>query len=324
MRPRDCAASLLLLLACRADPFPAVHIYPAGTSFQAREMVVDGTRLRFIDTGQGPAVVFLHGIAASIYSWRHQLPAVLQEGYRVVAFDNRGFGFSDHPPAGYTNADYARLAIALLDSLRIGDAILVGHSMGGAIAAEVALTAPARVRGLVLIDPAGYGPVTARVVRWPTVGQIGVAFISRATTAATLRLLFADPRRLTSQDVDQYYAPLAPGPARAALGQVLRDFRFEALRGRVTELRAPTLILWGQADRVIPFQSVADLVAELPRAAVVVVRGAGHNPQEEQPGEVNRMLIGYLRSGLPEVPPDLAASRSNAARRSKPSRSRAD
>lgn len=314
----------MLGLACGGDAIPATAVYPAGTPFQTRDVVVDGTRLRLIDTGRGPAVVFIHGLAASTYSWRHQLEPVLQDGYRVVAFDNRGFGFSDHPDSGYANADYAHLVVALLDSLGIGDAVLVGHSMGGAIAAEVALTAPDRVRGLVLIDPAGYGPLGARLAGWPLVRDIAVSFISRATAAATLRLCFADPRRLTDADVDQYYAPLAAPQSRAALRNVLRAFRFDALRGRVAQLQAPTLILWGARDRWIPFRAAADLAGDLPRAAFVLVQDAGHNPQEEQPAEVNRQLTAYLRYGLPEVPPDLAAGRSNAAARSTPSRTRAD
>jgi len=320
---RWAAALPLLWVACRADPIPGTAVYPAGSSFRTRDVVVDGSRLRLIDTGSGPAVVFIHGFAASIYSWRYQLEPIRQAGHRVVAFDNRGFGSSDRPRDGYSNADYTRLVIALLDSLRIGDAVLVGHSMGGAIAAEVALTSPDRVRGVVLIDPAGYDPIAARVVHRPLLRELGVTFVCRATTTVALRLLFADPRRVSATDVDQYYAPLATRASRAALRRVLRAFRFEALRGRVGDLRTPTLVLWGRADRLIPFRAVADLAADLPRATLVVVPGAGHNPQEEQPAEVNRLLTAYLRYGLPEVPSDLAAGRSSAAARSTPSRTRA-
>lgn len=321
---RRAGVGLLLLLGCRVDPIPPAAVFPAGTPFQARDLVVDGTRLRIIDTGRGPAVVFIHGFAASLYSWRHQLAPVLEAGYRIVAFDNRGFGFAERPASGYTNADYARLVLALLDSLRIGDVVLVGHSMGGAIAVEVALTAPARVRGLALIDPAGYGAVAARVIHRPVLRDLGVALVSRATVAACLRLLFADSRRVTREDVDQYYAPLATGAARASLRRVLDTFDFEGLRGRIAGLEVPTLVLWGQADLLIPFRAAADLARDLPRAAFVLVRGAGHIPQEEQPEEVNLALIAYLRFGLPEVPPDLAAGRSSAAGRSTPSRNRAD
>jgi pimeloyl-ACP methyl ester carboxylesterase len=309
------AVAVLLLLACRPEPFAA---YPAGTAFRTRDVVVAGTRLRLIDTGTGPAVVFLHGFGASIYSWRHQLEPVLQAGHRVVAYDNRGFGYSDHPDSGYGNAAYAALLVALLDSLRITDAVLVGHSMGGQIAAEVAAGTPARVRGLVLLDPAGHrGPVARRALR-----RMTVPFLNRTAVAAILRYCYADPRRVTQDDIDQYFVPVAGRGGRKAIAAVLREYRFDALRGGAQRITAPTLVLWGAVDRIIEFANIRDLAAELPRAAVVVIRDAGHNPQEEQPAEVNRQLIAYLQYGLPETPPDLAARRSSAAERSRPSRSR--
>src|SRR5213079_3467018 len=139
---------------------------------------VDGTRTRYLDAGHGPPVLFLHGLGASMYAWRKNLAAVAAAGFRVIAFDNRGFGLSDKPPGPYDNAAYARLAIALMDSLRVSDAVLVGHSMGGAIAAEVAIEHPQRVRGLVLVGSAGLGtrePLLFRVARWPVLGSAVVA-----------------------------------------------------------------------------------------------------------------------------------------------------
>src|SRR5881396_475806 len=131
--------------ACRAAPIPAGQRYPAGTPFRAQYRTIDGTRLRIIDSGNGTPVVLIHGIGASLYAWRYALPPLVAAGYRVVAFDNRGFGFSDKPAHGYSTSDYARLVVALLDSLGISSAVLVGHSMGGEIAAETALRHPDRV-----------------------------------------------------------------------------------------------------------------------------------------------------------------------------------
>jgi pimeloyl-ACP methyl ester carboxylesterase len=309
------AAAWLVLLACGAEPLP---IYPAGTPFRTRDLVVAGTRLRLIDTGSGPAVVFLHGFGASLYTWRHQIEPVLQAGHRVVAYDNRGFGFSDRPDSGYGNAAYTDLLVALLDSLRIADAVLVGHSMGGQIAAEVAAVAPGRVRGLVLLDPSGHrGPVRALALR-----RLVTPLLTRTAVAAILRFCFADPQRVTAQDIDQYYAPVASPGGRTAIARVLSEYRFDTLRGMAGDITAPTLVLWGALDHIIEFAHVADLANELPRAAVSVIRDAGHNPHEEQSLEVNRQLIAYLRYGLPATPPDLAAGRSNGAVRSIPSRSR--
>jgi pimeloyl-ACP methyl ester carboxylesterase len=304
-------AVALVLSACRAAPIPEALRYPAGTSFRAHYRTVDGTRLRLIDTGTGTPVVFIHGIGASLYSWRHTLPPVLGAGYRVVAFDNRGFGFSDLPAHGYRNADYVRLVVALLDSLGIASAVLVGHSMGGAIAAEVALTHPDRVRGMVLLDAAGYGvrwPGVLKIARWPFVGALATSFRGRWITRRILRSCFADPSKVTEADVDQYYAPVPSARFGRALRGVLREFRFDGLGGRLSQVQTPTLILWGAADRWIALADGARFARELPRSGFVAIERAGHNVQEESPERVNQLLLDFLRDGLSRIPENVAWS----------------
>src|SRR5207247_11254815 len=109
----------------------------------------------YSECGGGSAVIFIRGRGASLYTWRKTLAPVIAAGFRVVAFDNRGFGSSGKPAHGYTNAAYARLVAALMDSLHLPDAVLVGHSMGGEIAGEVAIAFPHRVGALALIGAVG-------------------------------------------------------------------------------------------------------------------------------------------------------------------------
>jgi pimeloyl-ACP methyl ester carboxylesterase len=302
---------VLVAGACHASPIPEAQRYPAGTPFHAQYRTVDGTRLRLIDTGNGTPVVLIHGFGASMYGWRYQLPPLVAAGYRVVVIDNRGFGFSDKPAHGYTNAAYAHLVVSLLDSLGIASAVLVGHSMGGAIAAEVALTYPDRVRGMVLIDAAGYGvrwPGVLKVARWPQVGAVVTRFRARWITGRILRSTFADPSKVTEADVDQYYAPV-PDPAYGrALRGVLREFRFDSLGGRLGRVQAPTLILWGDADRWIPIRDGTRFARELPRSEFVVLQRTGHDAPEESPDQVNRSLLDYLKEGLSRIPENVAWS----------------
>jgi len=285
--------------------------YPAGTEFQARYLRVDATRIRYIDTGQGTPVLFLHGLGASVYAWRKNIGAVSAAGFRVVAFDNRGFGSSDKPAHGYTNAEYARLLVALMDSLHIVDAVLVGHSMGGAIAAEAAIRFPERVRGLALIAAAGLGarePVLFRVARWPLLGALAVALRGRGFVERALESSYADPSKLTPADIDQYYAPVADPDYGRALRGVLREFRFSGLAGRVDPIQVPVLVLWGEEDRWIPIALGRALATQLARSAFLSIPRAGHSVQEEAPDEVNRLLIKFLKEGLPHVPENLAWS----------------
>jgi len=302
----------LLLTACRASTIPEAQRYPAGTPFRAQYRTVDGTRLRMIDTGNGTPVVFVHGIGASLYGWRHQLAPLVAAGYRVVAFDNRGFGFSDKPAHGYSNAAYSHLVVSLLDSLGIASAVLVGHSMGGAIAAEVALAHPDRVRGMVLIDAAGFGvrwPGVLKMARWPVLGAVATSFRGRWITRRILRSTFADPGKVTEADVDQYYAPVPDPNFGRALRGVLREFRFDTLGGgRLSAVQTPTLILWGDADRWIALRDGTRFARELPRSEFVVVSRTGHDAPEESPDQVNRLLLDFLKEGLTRIPENVAWS----------------
>ena len=303
---------LCVLAGCRAPALPEAQLFPAGTEFTARYVQVDGTRIRYIDVGRGAPVVFLHGLGASMYAWRRNLAAVAAAGFRVIAFDNRGFGLSDKPPAPYDNAAYARLAIAFMDSLRLTDAVLVGHSMGGAIAAQVAIEYPPRVRGLVLVGSAGLGarePLLFRVARWPVLGPAALALRGRGFTARLLRSTYFDPGKVTEADVDQYYAPVAQAEYGRALRGVLQQFRFTALEGRLDRIAAPTLVLWGEEDRWVPMGLGRALAAGITRSAFVSVPHAGHSVQEEAPDEVNHLVIRFLKDGLPRIPPDLALAR---------------
>jgi pimeloyl-ACP methyl ester carboxylesterase len=305
---RGVAALLLALVGCRAAPIAEAARWP-GIAWGSRYQVVDGTTLRVIDSGTGPAVVFVHGLGASLYAWRALLPPVLGAGYRVVAFDNRGFGFSERPDSGYDNAAYERLLVALLDSLDIADAVLIGHSMGGAIAAQVAIDHPARVRGLVLIGSAGYGvsePWTLRLARVPLAGRLLSTLRGRWTVAQLLRSTYADPHRVTEADVDQYYAAAAVPRSTVALRGVFRAFRFDRLRGSLGRIQAPTLLIWGAQDRWIHPALGQAMALELANGALVAIPAAGHDAHEERPDDVAATIVAFLRDGLPRPPGDLA------------------
>lgn len=300
-----------VLTGCRAAPIPEWQRFPAGTPLVPKYVTVDGTRLRVLDVGQGPTVVLIHGLAASIYSWRYTIVPLVQAGYRVIAYDNRGFGFSDIPSHGYANLDYVQLLYGLLDSLHVSDAVLVGHSMGGAIAADATLAHPDRVRGLVLVDAAGLGvsyPFMLRVARWPIVGPVFDHLRGRGATARMLHAIYGDGSRVTEQDIDQYYAPVARPEFGRGLRGVLREFNFADLQGRMGAINAPTLVMWGARDRLIPASIAEEMAAQLPHSALARFQTAGHALPEESHEAFDRVLLGFLKSGIPTAPQNLALS----------------
>ena len=148
------------------------------------------------------------------------------------------------------------------------------------------------------MDPCG--------ARWPVLGPALLAFRGRGLTARLLKSTYADPRKVSEADVDQYYAPVAlPEYGRALLG-VLRQFHFGALVGRLDRIGAPSVVLWGEEDRWVPLGLGRALAGGITRSAFLTVPNAGHSVQEEAPDEVNHLLIQFLKVGLPRVPGDLA------------------
>src|SRR2546428_13285527 len=101
--------------AWRPRALPPQARYPAGTALTARSVSVEGSRIRYVEAGTGPAVVLIHGFGASLYTWRHTLPLVAAAGFRAIALDHRGVGFSGKPPHRAANADFTRLVLTFLE-----------------------------------------------------------------------------------------------------------------------------------------------------------------------------------------------------------------
>src|SRR3954466_2380805 len=146
-----------------ASPAPGPYGPPRHSAWmdvdwraQQRFVEIDGRRVNVVELGSGePAVVFVHGLAGSWQNWLENMPHFAAAGHRVIAFDLPGFGGSEAPREKISIPGYGRLVDTLLDRLEVGPAVLIGNSMGGFIATEVAIQFPARVRQLVLVSAAG-------------------------------------------------------------------------------------------------------------------------------------------------------------------------
>jgi pimeloyl-ACP methyl ester carboxylesterase len=269
-------------------------------------IIINETPVNYIEIGDGPPLLFIHGLSGSWPNWLEQLP-VFAQTHRVVAVDLPGFGHSPMPREPISISGYARDLDALLEALGIDAAAVVGNSMGGFVAAELAIGFPQRVERLVLVAAAGLStynnkagsralPGLRRAERIVAAYAGWVAAHSGAVARrpglrnATLGLVTSHPSRLPAAlAAEQIRGAGKPGFVQALAANLDYDFS-----DRLGEIVCPTLIVWGDRDRVITPRD-ADRFAELiPGSRKVVFEDTGHLAMLERPAAFNALLAGFL------------------------------
>ena len=284
---------------------PKSEFYPAGfEGVTARFVKVrSGVRVRVVESwpegGKDgrESVVFLAGWGCSAYTFRKNIRPLAERGMHVVAVELVGQGGSDKPtdPEAYTLQSLTAQALEVLDALGLERVSLVGHSLGGLVAAHVALAAPARVKKLVLIDPVGYGRVKfVRLAR--SLPLWWGSFIPRVAGrrwifALALRYAYGSIGTPTARDVDEYFAPARDPAFIRSLWSLLHEVDWSLLTS--DELRAltmPLLVIFGGEDRLVSPRVAGRLAGEAPDARSIIIPGAGHASVEEAPEAVNTVL----------------------------------
>jgi pyruvate dehydrogenase E2 component (dihydrolipoamide acetyltransferase) len=264
----------------------------AAAATAPRHLDAAGRRLCYLERGAGAAVpvLLIHGFGGDLNSWMFIQPALAEER-RVIALDLPGHGGSVKEVGAGDAETLSGSVEAALEALGVERYHLVGHSMGGAIAALVARHRPERAASLSLIAPAGLGP------------EINGAFIDAFVTAArrreaveALNLLVHDPgtvSRLMVEEVLRYKRLDGVAGALRAIAAAWFPQGRQALDlgAPIMALPLPVQIIWGRADRIVPVVHADLLAARLP---VHILDAAGHLPHLEKPGEVNRLLLAFI------------------------------
>ncbi len=247
--------------------------------------------------GQAEPLLLIMGIGANATSWEMQIPDFSRE-YRVIAFDNRGAGRSDKPQSPYTMPQMADDAVGLLDHLGIGSAHVFGMSMGGMIAQELTLRYPQRVRALVLGGTMAGGPNA--VLAGPQLIQQWASTAALPLEQAIengLRFLYSEEfiarnrERLMERALEM--AHLQP-PMQALQRQFMAIVQFNTYE-RLGEIKAPTLIIAGTDDRIVPAENSRILAEKIPGAELVELEGGGHGFLAEKATETNSTVLAFLR-----------------------------
>lgn len=259
---------------------------------RAEWLDVDGVRLRTVRAGSGsPTLVLLHGYGESLTTWRSVFDR-LAERNRVIALDLPGAGGSDKPDVPYSLDAITQRLSRFLDQWTSGPVVIVGHSMGGAVAASLALEHPDRIVRLVLIAPAGYRIGLGGITESMTPGRART--IGRYLALRSFITPMHDDGWLAEPDSFKAYDPAEDPTYSRAATRVLEEFDFVALRDRFREIQQPTLLIWGGLDPVVPFAVGDTLSRIIPCVRYVPLPKAFHRPQAEVPDTVISALEGFL------------------------------
>jgi pimeloyl-ACP methyl ester carboxylesterase len=272
---------------------------------------VDVINTRYRVSGSGPAILMLHGIGRSLEDWAENV-ATFSAVHTVYVVDLVGYGRSDKPDRAYS-VDFLRDGVkGFMDAMRIERAVVVGNSLGGAVAMRLALEHPERITGLVLVASAGFGPKIASLLSLCTIPFIG-EWLTRGdpkSTAGARRVLqacFVDQSFVREPYISHaHQLSLMPG-RQAPFLRTLRsagDWRgansvfLSGIRGRTDDIRVPSLVVWGQQDGIIPSE-YAENAARIKGAEVKIFDPCGHFPQIERAAEFNALVGSFLeRNGI--------------------------
>lgn len=260
-------------------------------------------RLHLRESGpkDAPAVVLIHGFGASLHTWEPWAQA-LSADFRVIRFDLPGSGLSEPDPAGdYSDARSLALLTAILDQLGINRAHLVGHSIGGRIAWTFAARHPGRISRLVLIAPDGFaspGFEYGKPAAVPALLGVMRYVLPKPLLRMNLAPAYANPEVLTDELTTRYHDLMrAPGARDALLARLQQTVLLDPVP-LLKSIQAPTLLVWGERDEMIPFANSAEYLTAVPDIRRVAVPGVGHLPQEEAPLASIEVVHSFLRTGL--------------------------
>jgi len=252
----------------------------------SRFMNIEGVRLHYRDSGNPnlPAIVLIHGFGASLHTWEAWAQD-LQKDFRVIRFDLPGFGLTGpEPMQNYSDDRVNTILIKLLDTANIQKVTIIGNSIGGRIAWYFAAKHPERTEKLVLISPDGFKSPGISYNNQPEIpcylNSIKYIF-PQFLFKQNLELAYTNPSVLTETLFERYYElALYPGNRQAMLDR-MRATVLKDPQSFLKEIHCPTLLLWGDNDRMIPLSNAQDYLRLMPQASLQVLPNIGHLPQEE-------------------------------------------
>ncbi len=262
--------------------------------------------MAYLDVGQGPPLILLHGLGGSMWQWEYQqLP--LSASHRVITLDQVGSGLSDKPDIAYSPTEMVDFVKDFMDALGLDRATIVGQSMGAGVAIGLALTYPERVDRLILIS--GFpdhvrenlqnGTLKEALDTWAPVwlAQFANWVSGRGPTQRVLEEIIHDHSLLTPDVLERSYRNRKRGGVIPPLFGLMRALPLweSGFATRFGEIRHPTLVLWGTEDRVFAANVGEDVSKKIPGARFAPIPKTSHLPQWESPDAVNNLILDFVR-----------------------------
>ena len=266
-----------------------------------------GLNIRYVEAGDGPVVLLLHGLADSLLSWYCNIDYLADAGYRVIAPDMPGSGDSDKPShLEYDPDSAAEFVYDFTQELEIEKLSLVGSSAGGLVAALFSLEHPDMVEKMVLVGSGGFGRRVSwllRLLSVPVLGDLMYQPWLNRKMGITKRLFHRTPDILEELLPEMDRLKALPGARAVLLRSIRSSITLRGLRQqeyiieRLKSSKVPLMTVWGADDRIIPVAHAEEVRRELPGSIIHIIPECGHWPQMEKPGLFNPMLTDFLKGG---------------------------
>jgi pimeloyl-ACP methyl ester carboxylesterase len=269
------------------------EVYKKYALVSSQQIAIGGVQLQYSDEGNrldSTPLLLIHGTSSSLRTW-DGVTAQLKSQYRIIRFDLPGFGLTGpNPNRDYSTSYYNQVIDSLLTALHVSRVIIVGNSLGGSIATQYAIYQPSKVRGLVLVDAAGLPPakkttgaIGFKLAQMPVINRLLTIITPRELVKKSLQDAYGDTRKVTDSLTTQYFDMLTREGNRQALIDRMRQGWQVTDSNFLTKVEAPTLIVWGSKDRLIPVENAELFQQKIKNSQVHIWDNLGHVPMEEDP-----------------------------------------
>lgn len=258
---------------------------------------IENRDIHLFDKGTGPPIILVHGGQTWGFTWRYQISMFAEAGYRVIAPDFPGCGYSDVSIENGSIDNRTHFLRKLLDTLGIDKVSFVAHSFGGLPVLDFAMCWPDRVDSIVLSSTCGVPhkvPFQWRIIQAPGIGEAAYIFINRYTIKSGFKSMVFDKTFPTKEVVDENLKPLRRPGAWAAQLKIERESDPSYIEKNIESINMPTILIWGENDPVHPLKMVTEFKHRLKNAEVALIPRCGHIPQEEHPELFNTLTLDFF------------------------------